>query len=31
MCRWSYYSGSFSVGGYDLCAGLGSPKRLGGK
>ena len=27
----NYYSGSFSVGGYDLCTGLGSPKGLGGK
>ena len=27
----NFYSGSFSVGGYDLCTGLGSPKGLGGK
>ncbi len=27
----NYYSGSFSVGGYDLCTGIGSPKGLGGK
>lgn len=27
----NYYSGSFSVGGYDLCTGLGSPKGLKGK
>lgn len=27
----NYYSGSFSVGGYDLCTGLGSPRGLGGK
>jgi len=27
----NYYSGSFSVGGYDLCTGIGSPKGLQGK
>jgi kumamolisin len=27
----NYYSGTFSVGGYDLCTGLGSPKGLAGK
>jgi len=27
----NFYSGSFSVGGYDLCTGLGSPKGLAGK
>ncbi len=27
----NYYSGSFSVGGYDLCTGIGSPKGLAGK
>lgn len=27
----NFYSGSFSVGGYDLCTGIGSPKGLGGK
>ena len=27
----NFYSGSFSVGGYDLCTGLGSPKGIGGK
>jgi subtilase family serine protease len=27
----NYYSGSFSVSGYDLCTGLGSAKGLGGK
>jgi kumamolisin len=27
----NYYSGSFGVGGYDLCTGIGSPKGLKGK
>jgi len=27
----NFYSGSFSVGGYDLCTGLGTPKGLMGK
>jgi subtilase family serine protease len=27
----NFYSGTFSVGGYDLCTGLGSPRGLGGK
>ncbi len=27
----NYYSGSFSVEGYDLCTGIGSPKGLDGK
>jgi subtilase family serine protease len=27
----NFYSGSFSVGGYDLCTGIGSPKGLKGK
>ena len=27
----NFYSGSFAVGGYDLCTGLGSARGLGGK